>query len=448
MELESSTSPNKIGPYPIEELLDEGGMSVLYLGRNPETNERLIVKTLSQKFLSNPDVTRRFLAEAEIIALADHPNIVRLYGSGKWEGGLYIAMEYVHGITLRHFLQNTPLSLKRALEILLGISYALCHLHTHHVIHRDLKPENILIASDGKVKVIDFGIAQLLYSSSINQEEAETKRFIGTPIYMSPEQREDPTHVSYPSDIYSLGIIAYELIIGRISQGQIHLSLLPKGLQKIIAHTLLPLPEERYHDVVDFISDISHYFHSSSLEKEKRPQDHLIEEVEKMKDSLRPLLQPSPPSWEGFEIKLTPQTDINPFSIGWMFFETQSKKGFLLLKAVQAKMESLALLMHMKGILEGNPSLYDTPESLVKQLNSTLLSYRDKPLFQLSYLAYENSQWLFLSANGATLTLNDQNILPSPIPLGEEKTPLAPLHTLAKGPLTLATQELKLEFLS
>ena len=109
-------------------------------------------------------MVKRFLAEAKIIAIADHPNIVRLHQSGRWEEGLYIAMEYVQGISLRQYLQKVPLSIKRALEIILEIAYALCHLHTHHVIHRDLKPENILITQEGKVKVIDFGIAQLLYS--------------------------------------------------------------------------------------------------------------------------------------------------------------------------------------------------------------------------------------------------------------------------------------------
>ena len=158
--------PQKIGPYKIETLLEQGGMSILYLGTHPETHEPTTIKVLSPKFVSNPEVTERFLREAEIIALADHPNIVKLYGHGKWEGGLYIAMEFIQGISLRQYILQTPISLKRALEIIIDIAYALCHLHTHGVIHRDLKPENILVTESGTIKVIDFGIAQLLAEAS------------------------------------------------------------------------------------------------------------------------------------------------------------------------------------------------------------------------------------------------------------------------------------------
>src|SRR5690606_36400224 len=104
---------------------------------------------------------KQFLKEAEIIALSNHPNIVKLYGQGEWEKGLYIAMEFIQGVSLTQFILQNSLSIKRSLEILLQVAYALLHLHSHGVIHRDLKPENILITENGGVKVIDFGIAQL-----------------------------------------------------------------------------------------------------------------------------------------------------------------------------------------------------------------------------------------------------------------------------------------------
>ena len=134
-------------------------------------------------------------------------------------------MEFIQGLSLRQQILRVPISLKRALEIIKDIAYALCHLHTHGVIHRDLKPENILITNDSQIKVIDFGIAQLL-SEQILKKAPLKQRMIGTPVYISPEQRDNPESVSYPSDIYSLGIIAYELILGRLSQGHIHLSLI------------------------------------------------------------------------------------------------------------------------------------------------------------------------------------------------------------------------------
>ncbi len=256
--------PEAIGPYKIECLLQKGGMSLLYLGTHPDTKEPIAIKVLSQRFLSNPDIIQRFLTEAEIISMADHPNIVKLYGHGEWEGGLYIAMEFIQGISLRQFILQNPISLTQGLQIIIDISYALCHLHTHGVIHRDLKPENILVTEQGTIKVIDFGISQLLQEKE-NPLSPPKQRLIGTPIYMSPEQRLNPEMVSYPTDIYSLGIIAYELILGKLSHGRIHLGLMPRGVQKILHHALQPQASDRYQDIVDFISDVSAYMHSAAM---------------------------------------------------------------------------------------------------------------------------------------------------------------------------------------
>lgn len=140
--------PKKIGPYMVEALLEKGGMSVLYLATHPETKEPITLKVLFPDFVSNPEMKERFLREANIIAMANHANIVKLYGQGEWEGGLYIAMEYIQGISLRQYMLRHMISLKHALEIVMEISHALIHLHAHGVIHRDLKPENILITEN------------------------------------------------------------------------------------------------------------------------------------------------------------------------------------------------------------------------------------------------------------------------------------------------------------
>ena len=180
-------TPAYIGPYKIESFFNQGGMSNLYLGRHPSSLRPLIVKVLAPKYAQNPEIIQRFLKEAEIIQLANHPNIVRLHGQGQWEKGVFIAMEFIQGISLRQFINKHSLSLKRALEIVLQVAYALCHLHTHGVIHRDLKPENILITEEGEIKVIDFGIAQL--HTEVNKDPLAQNRIIGTPTYMSPEQK-------------------------------------------------------------------------------------------------------------------------------------------------------------------------------------------------------------------------------------------------------------------
>ena len=378
MESESSTLPSNplpkhIGPFSVERLIEGGGMSILYLGKDPTTGLPVVIKTLSPKYLGNPEMVGRVLGEAQMIAMADHPNIVHLFGSGEWEGGLYIAMEYIHGQSLRQYLKKNPISLKRALEIILEIAYAICHLHTHRIIHRDLKPENILITKEGRVKVIDFGIAQLLYSDE--GADREKKRFIGTPIYMSPEQRADPKNVSYPSDIYSLGIIAYELIVGQLSQGQIHLSLLPKGLQKVIATTLYPKMEERYSDTVDFISDLSQYLHSSAFEREVRPQDNLAETFEELSLNFSSQFSSPSPDWKeaGLSILLKPNTPL--FSVGWFFFETKDKKGVVILESDPPKLSLILPLTYLQAVFESLGA--EVPQTYLKG-KATLLYFHPR----------------------------------------------------------------------
>lgn len=271
-------------------------MSILYLGIHPETKETLVIKVLSPEFVTHPEMIEQFLKEAKIVGMTNHPNIVKLYGQGQWEGGLYIAMEFIRGVSLRQFISQQSLSLKRSIDIILQVAYALCHLHAHQVIHGDLKPENILITEDGEVKVIDFGIARL-------HEEVRKPggRIIGTPNYMSPEQKEDSSKITYASDIYSLGVIAYELAMGKLSFGVIHLALLPKGLRKIIEKALAVSVEERYQDSVAFITDLSQYLKSGGLEKDRPGSDQLKEvfEIIQMANlSLSPSLLPNWPQVE------------------------------------------------------------------------------------------------------------------------------------------------------
>jgi eukaryotic-like serine/threonine-protein kinase len=291
--------PAKIGPYRIESLLSKGGMSYVYLGIHPQTLQPIVIKVLSPKYQTHHEMVQRFLKEAAVIGMTNHPNIVKLYGQGTWEKGFYIAIEFIQGVSLRQFIQQKSLSEKRALEIVLQVAYALCHLHTHGVIHRDIKPENVLITENGEVKVIDFGIAQVQGDDFSPQP---TKRMIGTPMYMSPEQKENPLNVSYTSDIYSLGMIAYELLLGRLSYGIIHLALLPKDLRSIIEKALNPNPKERYQDIVDFITDISHYLKTT----EETKQTTAPEEMTLLIEHTRQLLLPKhPPTWSPVDIGLS-----------------------------------------------------------------------------------------------------------------------------------------------
>ncbi len=295
-----SLIPRQIGPYKIESLLNKGGMSLLYMGIQPETREMLAIKVLSPAFVTHPEMVAQFLKEAKIIGMTNHPNIVKLYGEGQWEGGLYIAMEFIRGVSLRQFIEQHSLSMKRCLDIILQVAYALCHLHSHGVIHGDLKPENILITEDGIVKVIDFGISRL--HEEVKKDKGKSRRIIGTPTYMSPEQKEDPSKISFASDIYALGIIAYELLSGKLSFGVIHLSQVPKGLRLILEKALAVSVKERYPDAIKFISDLSEYIKSGGLEKDRPGTDQLKEIVETIQKAGQSLSPSTLPNWPSLEI--------------------------------------------------------------------------------------------------------------------------------------------------
>ncbi|MES2199660.1 MAG: protein kinase [Chlamydiota bacterium] len=293
--------PEIIGPYKIEALLSKGSMSWLYMGLDPKTKTPVVVKVLPSSLVENQESLDRFLKESKLTSLTNHPNIVKLYGEGSWEGGLYIAMEWIRGISLRQFLTKQSFSLKRSLEIILQICYALKHLHENHIIHRDLKPENILITEEGMIKVIDFGIAQIVQDTPL----LLSPKIVGTPNYMSPEQKKAPNEVSYTSDIYSLGVLAYELILGKLSFGVIHTSLLPQGLRKIINKALAISVDQRYQTIDALISDLSTYLDSGEIDKEKPQQDASMELLEVFQKNSTSLSSFSPPSWTYADIGIS-----------------------------------------------------------------------------------------------------------------------------------------------
>jgi predicted Ser/Thr protein kinase len=341
--------PEMIGPYKIESLLAKGGMSLLYLGLDLETKKPLAIKVLSPSHVSHPEAIHHFLQEAKAIALTSHPNIVKWYGHGEWEKGLYIAMELIQGISLRQFITQHSLSIKRALEIILQVAYALQHLHSHGIIHRDLKPENILITEEGEIKVIDFGIAQL-------REEGKTRsdasRFLGTPNYMSPEQKENPSSAVAASDIYSLGVVLYELIIGKLSFGMIDLTALPKGLKKIASKTLAISVKERYQHISEFIHDISLYLSSGELDKERPDQDkakELMENIVEANLNLSPIVLPT---WPQMELAIAKGRGAEQLGLYYDLFRLPNNTFLLILASAQGgDVGALAAVSVLRGMV-------------------------------------------------------------------------------------------------
>lgn len=378
--------PEKVGPYKIEALLRKGGMGTLYLALHPETDELIAVKVLFPEHLTNPEMVQRFLKEAEIIGLTNHPNIVQLYSQGQWEGGLYIAMEFIQGLTLKQYMLENLISFKRALELVLEISLALCHLHGHGVIHRDLKPENILITESGGVKVIDFGIAQVQTEQSLETSEQQ-KRLMGTPVYMSPEQKNNPESVSYPSDIYALGIITYELVLGKLCHGHVHLALMPKRLQKILMKALQPKPSDRYLDIVDFMSDISAYLHSPTLEKENQELAPLGNLSDSLRHAQQSLVPGEAPIWPNIETGFACYKNYGVSSFYYDFLELpKGAYGIIYGEPSVKGPPGIVYTSILRGMVRCLCKLTQKPAELASVLNTLLIEDPMKQNFAFSYL--------------------------------------------------------------
>ncbi len=375
--------PNQIGGYKIESLLNKGRMSVLYLGIHPETHDPITIKVLSSKYVSNLEMVERFMREAEIIELTNHPNIVKLYGHGKWEGGVYIAMEFVQGISLRQMILQQAMTLKRALEISLQIAHALSHLHAHGIIHRDLKPENILLTAQGGVKVIDFGISQIY----TEKEKLSSRHVIGTPIYMSPEQRKEPLKVSFSTDIYSLGIIVYELVLGRLCYGEVHLSSVSHGLQKILAKALQPKSEDRFEDIVDFIKAISTYLASDELKGDRRGSDYLGELNEDLKEAQAILVPTKLPKWPRIEMGLASNCNNGILSVDYYFFQRRGEVYNIVMgESLSTGVEGLLEIAILKGMVHALAPIIDRPTDFVSTLNERIFENQKGRTFSFSLL--------------------------------------------------------------
>ena len=196
-----SRTPTKIGKYPVEEKIAEGGMGAVFKGLHPTLEQPVVLKKLT---LNNSEhLTERFRREAKIMIEFSHENIVRVYDHFKQASSYYIVQEFVDGCSVDILLKRERyLDINVGLYIFYHACLALQYAHNRQVIHRDIKPANIMVSRNGEIKLVDFGIAQ-----ADSEEDALTKdgMTLGTPSYMAPEQFEDSRNVTCQADIYSLG---------------------------------------------------------------------------------------------------------------------------------------------------------------------------------------------------------------------------------------------------
>src|SRR6266540_3819567 len=211
-----------LGRYEIRSQLGAGGMGEVYLARDVEIGRDVAVKVLPSTFSSDKDRLQRFQQEACAAGALNHPNILAIYDVGKHDSSPYVVSELLEGETLRRWITGVPLPQRRALEYALQIAHGLAAAHEKGIVHRDLKPDNIFITKDGRVKLLDFGLAKLTQADSDQpQTEIPTRRVdtdpgvvMGTAGYMSPEQVRGQ-RVDQRTDIFSFGAVLYEMLSGR-----------------------------------------------------------------------------------------------------------------------------------------------------------------------------------------------------------------------------------------
>jgi predicted Ser/Thr protein kinase len=202
------------------ELLGSGGMGAVYKARQREIDRLVALKILPSDAASDPGFAERFTREARALARLNHPNIVALYDFGHVNGLHYFIMEYVDGLNLRQLEQAGQLSPREALQIIPQICEALQFAHDEGIVHRDIKPENVLLDKKGRVKIADFGLARILGHEPEDFRLTRAREVMGTPHYMAPEQVEKPQSVDHRADIYSLGVVFYEMLTGELPLGK------------------------------------------------------------------------------------------------------------------------------------------------------------------------------------------------------------------------------------
>ena len=270
--------PSELAPHfpqlEILELLGQGGMGVVYKARHPGLDRLVALKLLPREIGGDPAFAERFTREARALARLNHPNIVAVYDFGRTsalpspsgrgagdEGSLfYFIMEYVDGVNLRQAIQSGGMSPKEALAIIPQICDALQFAHDEGIVHRDIKPENILLDKRGRVKIADFGLAKLLGQAPGDVSLTGTQQVMGTLRYMAPEQMEGTKAVDHRADIYSLGVVFYELLTGELPIGRFappsKKVQIDVRLDEVVLRALEKEPEQRYQHASEVKTDV------------------------------------------------------------------------------------------------------------------------------------------------------------------------------------------------
>lgn len=245
----------------ILELVGQGGMGAVYKVRQKSLDRVAALKILPSNVDGDPKFAERFTREARALAKLTHPNIVMIFEFGEAGAYHYFLMEFVDGVNLRETLSEGKITPEQALAIVPQICDALQFAHEEGIVHRDIKPENVLIDRRGRVRIADFGLAKLLRKADDSHTLTGTRQIMGTPHYMAPEQMEKPLTVDHRADIYSLGVVFYELLTGELPIGRFDppssRATLNSRLDDVVLRTLQKEPSRRYQQASELKTAVS-----------------------------------------------------------------------------------------------------------------------------------------------------------------------------------------------
>jgi serine/threonine protein kinase len=244
----------------IIECLGRGGMGVVYKARQPKLDRWVALKILAPEKEDSPGFAARFSREARALARLSHSHIVAVHDFGQIDRLYYLVMEYVDGVSLRQLLRTRGLSPAEALAIVPPICEALQYAHQRGIVHRDIKPENILLDKQGRVKIADFGVARILDPGGKAEALTGASAVVGTPHYMAPEQVERPSSVDHRADIYSLGVVLYEMLTGELPLGRFPPPSdkpdVDARLDQVVLRALEKAPERRYQQASEVKTEV------------------------------------------------------------------------------------------------------------------------------------------------------------------------------------------------
>jgi serine/threonine protein kinase len=290
--------------FEIIELIGRGGMGAVYRAKQKSLDRMVAIKIIHDA-VGDPTFAERFTREAKALARLSHPNIVTIHDFGSSDSLYYLVMEFVEGINLRQAIAAKALEAGDALRVVEQVCQALQFAHSRGVVHRDIKPENILLTEDGTVKIADFGLAKLMDDNREEVTLTATRQVMGTLAYMAPEQIDNSSRVDHRADIYSLGVVFYELLTGHLPLGRFEPpSTLGPGIDErvdpVVMKTLSRQPIDRYQAASELQTDVTRIKATPPSAHEYVAQEY-VAEADAVQDhwpsSLEPPAKPlNPPS--------------------------------------------------------------------------------------------------------------------------------------------------------